>query len=1231
MVKIAHCGDIHIKNLERQDEYLVIFNKYYKKLSKFNPDYIFIVGDLVDSFITISNECKVIAGDFLMNLSKIANKKVIVVPGNHDIRKNNLSRFNSAYTIVQTLHNDKIIYYGESGFYEFDEFVIVNYSHIQKEIDPWCDIAIPDCVNTKPTIALYHDPIYSSSTDCGQVFNIEGKHKPITYFDKNDYVMLADIHKQQYMRTDKSAAYCSSLIQQSFGETPNLHGFLTWEIEDKKTFNVKFIEIPNNYNLINFTIGKNFNYDDIQLEDDYIVPTSKIRIIWKDFYANNTNVNEMKIRAYIKDKYEIIDVIFDKNGMIQTNLDNTEILNENIDVLDVNTQRNIFKEYLKINKYDDKIIDNVLNIDDIINDRIVFEVNNGIDFSIDKIILDNFKSYEYDEIDFENLGKNVILQVHGLNTAGKSTILDAICYVLYNKSFGTLKKQKGGDARFINNKKDLDECSVTAILDINGEKYTIKRTTIRKWNKDKSNFTASTTVDYVKGISIEDGECQNEEQRKDTQKLLDETFSDFDSFINKSFINGENLNSLLSMDRSTFIDGLVKDSGFDVFEKKLDEFKIYKKEILDNRKKINLQEVSENIEILTTESNDVNTKLDIINDELKDLEKDKNIIILEKDNKLLSLEKIDPEIEQLDITDIELSIETENQKIEKNNERIVLISKLKIEVDIYDNTILENKTDEYDNLNQTINDIKLEMSNIDNKILTKKNELTILDNEIDNIITNYVNDFTNKNKDLQININKVKEEFNNYLNDYITKINKDISDLIKEKTILSNDISNITKDGKRISKENEELSNSTVCPTCGRKLEIDKCLSIENKIKTNKIEINNLRIQYTEIDNKIKSIENKIDGKNEILNKIKIPDFSFDVDVLDKFNTIKSEIDVYKSKINDNVKNINSIKNKEYSSDLVSLIDIPKNKKEKVGNDIETLKTEKIQIEFNLNTHIITLEEIKLNISSLKIDKENNDKKKEKISLLPRIESEIEKSNMNINIFNKQILEYNNTISKIKNNKKINIEISDLNEKLKVYTIKINIENEDKIGNVSRLEYIKNKIKECHDDIKLYNKQKNEDEILTTYMKCVHRDGLPTFLLKKSINIINRDLENLLYDVNYKIFFDDELELKLSSKNRLDVSQNIIESSGMERTFASLALKIALRKLNNRSKPNILLLDEVMGKLLADSVDLFIQLLDRIKYQVDKLIIIEHNHPINYDCLIEVDKDEKEISHLKIS
>jgi hypothetical protein len=275
---------------------------------------------------------------------------------------------------------------------------------------------------------------------------------------------------------------------------------------------------------------------------------------------------------------------------------------------------------------------------------------------------------------------------------------------------------------------------VTAILDINGEKYTIRRTTSRKWNRDKSNYSASTVVDYVKGVSIEDGDNQNEEQRKDTQRLLDETFSDFDSFINKSFINGENLNSLLSMDRSTFIDGLVKDAGFDIFEKKLEEFKNYKKELIENRKKINLTETSENIEVLTTELTDINNKLEILNETINLLEKDKNNLVLKKENKLLSLEKIDSEIENLNLTDIELSIENEKQKISKNNDRIDLISKLKNEVENYNSNILDNKIIEYNNLTQLVNDKKLDISMLDKEILINKNNITVIDNKINRSI-----------------------------------------------------------------------------------------------------------------------------------------------------------------------------------------------------------------------------------------------------------------------------------------------------------------------------------------------------------------------------------------------------------------------------------------------------------------------------------------------------------------
>jgi len=78
-------------------------------------------------------------------------------------------------------------------------------------------------------------------------------------------------------------------------------------------------------------------------------------------------------------------------------------------------------------------------------------------------------------------------------------------------------------------------------------------------------------------------------------------------------------------------------------------------------------------------------------------------------------------------------------------------------------------------------------------------------------------------------------------------------------------------------------------------------------------------------------------------------------------------------------------------------------------------------------------------------------------------------------------------------------------------------------------------------------------------------------------------------------------------------------------------LKLALRKINNKSKPNLILLDEIMGKLVAESVDLFIQLLDSIKNYVDKVMIIEHTHPINFDVLIDVEKDDNDISSMKVS
>lgn len=83
---------------------------------------------------------------------------------------------------------------------------------------------------------------------------------------------------------------------------------------------------------------------------------------------------------------------------------------------------------------------------------------------IKKVIIDNFQSHEYSELDFD-LGLNIIV---GQSDKGKSAVLRAIKWVLYNEPRGT------DFVRFGTN-----ECSVTIIT---GDDYTITRR--RKTNKN---------------------------------------------------------------------------------------------------------------------------------------------------------------------------------------------------------------------------------------------------------------------------------------------------------------------------------------------------------------------------------------------------------------------------------------------------------------------------------------------------------------------------------------------------------------------------------------------------------------------------------------------------------------------------------------------------------------------------------------------------------------------------
>jgi len=1229
-MKIVQISDTHIFNLKRHDVYRIQFEKIYKKLEEIKPDRIAIIGDTLNDFVSITNEAKLLVGQFLNRLSEYA--PIILVYGNHEFMKSNHSRINSIKTVVELLNNKRITYFDKSGFYEDDDIIWVNYEHQDKNTNPWdcVNIEIPKNIDDKITIGLFHDPVYESKTFQNNKFNID-KYKPTSYFNNNNFLFCGDIHEFQYLREDKSAAYSSSTIQIDFSENPIMHGFILWDIKSKTDFDSTYYDIPNEYNYINLDIKKGFNYDNIDLDNEHITHHSEIKVKWYDYIPNLDFSNEMKIRQYIKDKWNIDKVKFDRRP-ISTNIEDVEMITESINVLDEKVQRDIFIDFLKLNKHPKEDIKSIMEIDDKINERLSYEKTNGVVWTIETVFGNNYKSLgDGNVINFKDMGVNKLIKINGLNAAGKTTIIDLICYVLYGRNLGTSKRIKAGDSRFINNKRSKDFCDGGIVINIDGEKYTILRTTVRKWNKDKKSISsATTTVEYYIGDDLSIENKMNEEQRKDTQKLIEETIGDFDSFLRLVLVNSDTLNSSLSADRASFIDSLIVDAGFDIFDKKLTEFKEYRKEITEKRKNIDIDNVNSEIDRITEEKSDKENTLKHEISVIVELSETRKLQNQIREEKIKQLDKIDENLKKMNIDEIESNIDIEGEIIVTNELELEKIEELKEEISNYDSSILDEKEDKYDILNETITNARLGKSEFERKISESNNEIKLLGIDIDNIVSNYTNDLNSKNKDIDMDIMKIKEEFVANINVYLSSANQKISNVAEKQSKIHTDIERLMEEGKFLKIENHELENSSVCITCKRPLEDVDMSNIEDKITSNRDKMAKIMEKVGELKPLHEELGKEIYELRDSITKIKDKDYTFDPELLNTYNISKEKIKKLKKTIENNVTIIDLIKNNNIPTDLKGLLSSSYKRNSELSLYINDLQKELENVDKDLIKKQEEHDSLKNSISKLKEVKNDIDSKKEQISNETKISMNIEKSKNKIKEFEKQIEEYKNTLDKIKSNELIEKDIEGLDEILLELDTNITEKTDKKMNIHSTIKLFESQLEQYKEDIITYENNKKQDEIMTTYMKCVHRDGLPFSLMQRSIHIINQELAKILMGVDFTVYFDDELNLKLSADNRLDIAQNAIESSGMERTFTSVSLKMALRKVNNKSKPNFILLDEIMGKLISESVDIFIQLLDNIKQDVDKLVIIEHVHPINYDILIEVEKDIEGISKLNV-
>ena len=111
------------------------------------------------------------------------------------------------------------------------------------------------------------------------------------------------------------------------------------------------------------------------------------------------------------------------------------------------------------------------------------------------------------------------------------------------------------------------------------------------------------------------------------------------------------------------------------------------------------------------------------------------------------------------------------------------------------------------------------------------------------------------------------------------------------------------------------------------------------------------------------------------------------------------------------------------------------------------------------------------------------------------------------------------------------------------------------------------------------------------------------------------------------------LEIRINDKNEVDfvmidnntqVEKNMVSGSGYERTIASLSLRAVLSKICSLPKPNIIVFDEVFGKISNDNLDMVSDFFTKIKEYFEKIFVITHNPLVTNwaDTIIKIRKED---------
>lgn len=262
----------------------------------------------------------------------------------------------------------------------------------------------------------------------------------------------------------------------------------------------------------------------------------------------------------------------------------------------------------------------------------------------------------------------------------------------------------------------------------------------------------------------------------------------------------------------------------------------------------------------------------------------------------------------------------------------------------------------------------------------------------------------------------------------------------------------------------------------------------------------------------------------------------------------------------------------------------------------------------------------------VQLKKEFDEYEKNKL-VKEKYEISVESCDLKIGTLKDKIKSWEEIQDKIQENQKIDSLLIKADVRLDELELQRRTVNNSILNSENSIKSLDEKIDSNKKMIVKIKEEEDKEKIFKIYLELYGKNGISKMIMKTMMPLINSELQRLMEDSCYF-----KLEIRINDKNEVEfimtdnatgVEKLMTSGSGFEKTISSLALRSVLTKIASLPKPNLVVLDEVFGKIANDNLEMVYEFFTKIKDYFEKIFVISHNSIVSTwgDHVVKIKKE----------